>query len=54
MLGCLLALWVLFLVGIMFLLVLAAVVEHPQLAVIAAVVLGCWWLARRVGATRAG
>lgn len=53
MLGCLFAIWLLFVVGVMFLFILAAVIEYPQLGLIA-VGLGFWWLARRVGTGRVG
>jgi hypothetical protein len=54
MLGCLFALWLLFMAGMMFLLVVGVVFEYPGLAVIAAVVLGLWWLARGTGASKPG
>jgi hypothetical protein len=54
MLGCLFAIWLLFLAGVMVLFVLGVLIEYPQLAVISAVLLGFWWLARRTGAGRPG
>ncbi len=52
MLGCLFVAWLLFMASLLFLFVLGVALEYPQLAVVAAVVLGFWWLARRTGVSR--
>ena len=54
MLGCLFVAWLLFMASLLFLFVLGVAIEYPQLAVVAAVVLGFWWLARRAGARKSG
>ena len=54
MFGCLFVAWLLFMASLLLLFVLGVAIEYPQLAVVAAVVLGFWWLARRAGARKSG